>query len=261
MSEFIECSVSERVRTIRFNRTDKKNAITSPMYAAMAEALKSGDADASISVHLFAGKDGVFTAGNDLGDFLVMAETGDFDPNVFEFMKALVLSEKPVVAAVDGLAVGIGTTMLLHCDLVYASERADFRTPFLNLGLIPEAASSLIAPGLMGYAPAFELLCLGKPFSAEKALSVGLVNEIVPADELEQTARDAALALAAKPPAAMAAARKLMRGDPGPVLQRIDEEIALFKNHLRSPEAKEAFTAFQEKRPPDFERLRQTAAE
>lgn len=256
----IQRDCEDHVQTLRINRPDKKNALTSDMYAAMAAGLREGDADPDIAVHLLAGTGGIFTAGNDLGDFLLMAESGDFDPTVFDFMKALVTSEKPIVAAVDGLAVGIGTTMLLHCDLVYASENAEFRTPFLNLGIVPEAASSLLAPARMGFAPAFELLCAGQPFDAERALRVGLVNAVVPAGELEDCARDAARGLAAKPVEAMASARKLMRGDPSIILQRIDEEIELFKVHLRSPEAREAFAAFKEKRPPDFARARREAS-
>lgn len=259
MSDHIQCELRDRIQTIRFNRPEKKNAITSDMYAALSRALRDGDEDRRIAVHLFAGTDGVFTAGNDLTDFLAMAESGDFDPDAFNFMKALVTAKKPIIAAVDGLAVGIGTTLLLHCDLVYASERAEFRTPFLNLGLVPEAASSLLAPARMGFAPAFELLCLGNPFDAQRALAAGLVNAVVPAGELEDVARAAALTLAAKPAAALAAARQLMRGESSAILERIEQEVALFKVHLRSPEAREAFEAFKEKRKPDFERVRRAA--
>ncbi len=259
MSGHIQRDSRDRIQTLRFDRPDKKNAITTEMYAALAQGLRDGDADPEVAVHLFTGSSGVFTAGNDLADFLDMAEGGEFDPNVFEFMKALVTSEKPVVAAVDGLAVGIGTTMLLHCDLVYASEEAKFITPFLNLGLVPEAASSLLAPARMGYAAAFELLCAGEAFDAARALATGLVNAVLPAGELEARAREMALALAAKPAGALGAARKLMRGDPSAILERIDEEVELFKVHLRSPEAREAFTAFREKRKPDFESLRRQA--
>ncbi len=259
MTSHIQRECRDQVQTLRFNRPEKKNAITADMYAALAKGLRGGDADPDVAVHLIAGSGGIFTAGNDLAEFLKMAEGGDFDSTVFDFMKALATSEKPIVAAVDGLAVGIGTTMLLHCDLVHASEDAKFLTPFLNLGILPEAASSLLAPARMGFAPAFALLCAGETFDARRALATGLVNSIVPADELETKARDAALVLAAKPVQALAAARKLMRGDPSAVLQRIDEEIELFKVHLRSPEAREAFTAFKEKREPDFARARSEA--
>ena len=251
-SNLIERDCRDHVQTLRINRPDKKNALTSDMYAAMADGLREGDADPEVAVHLLAGTGGIFTAGNDLGDFLRMADSGDFDPTVFGFMKALVTSKKPIVAAVDGLAVGIGTTMLLHCDLVYASESAEFRTPFLSLGIVPEAASSLLAPARMGFAPAFELLCAGQPFSAERALRAGLINAVVPASDLEGCARDAALGLAAKPVEAMASARKLMRGDPSTILQRIDEEIELFKVHMRSPEARGSVRGVQGKAPARF---------
>lgn len=259
MTGHIQCDCRDRVQTLRFNRPEKKNAITTAMYAALAEGLRNGDADPEVAVHLFAGTDGVFTAGNDLTDFLDMAEGGEFDPSAFAFMRALATARKPVVAAVDGLAVGIGTTMLLHCDLVYASNEAKFMTPFLNLGLVPEAASSLLAPARMGSPAAFELLCAGETFDADRALTAGLINAVVPAQELEATAREAALTLAAKPAGALAAARQLLHGDPSAILARIDEEVELFKVHLRSPEAREAFAAFREKRKPDFEKLRKRA--
>lgn len=261
MSDDIVCGVSEGINTLCFNRPDKKNAITSGMYTVLADALRKGDRDDDVAVHLFTGASGVFTAGNDIADFLTMAEGGEFDPNILDFMRALVGAEKPLVAAVDGLAVGIGTTMLLHCDLVYASPKADFRTPFLGLGVLPEAASSLLIPARMGYVRAFEMLCLGMPFDAERAREAGLVNAVVPVDELEAKARDAALALAAKPPEALKVARQLVRGDRSDILARMDEEIVLFKDRMRSPEAKEAFAAFLEKRKPDFTRARAEAGD
>lgn len=261
MSDNIARDLTDGVHSLSFDRPDKKNAITSDMYATLAAALRDGDRDDNVAVHLFLGRSGVFTAGNDIADFLTMAEGGEFDPNILDFMRALVGAEKPLVAAVDGLAVGIGTTMLLHCDLVYASPQADFRTPFIGLGLLPEAASSLLAPAVMGHARAFELLCLGLPFDAERAREAGLVNAVVPRDELEATARKAALGLAAKPPEALQVARTLVRGDRSAIVARMDEEVSLFKDRLRSPEAKEAFAAFVEKRPPDFARARAQAAE
>jgi len=259
MNNTIQRDTHEWVQTLRFNRPEKKNAITSAMYGALADGLREGDADPDIAVHMLVGTQGVFTAGNDLNDFLDVARGGEFDPNVFEFMKAIIGSQKPVIAAVDGVAVGIGTTMLLHCDLVYASDRARFMTPFLNLGLVPEAASSLLAPACMGYMRAFELLCLGTPLDAADAKQAGLVNAVVPPGDLEARARDAALTLAAKPAEALLAARRFMRGDQSAILQRIDEEIEAFKHHLRSAEAAEAFEAFREKRKPDFSRARKQA--
>lgn len=261
MNEAIRRERHEQVQTLRFNRPEKKNAITSAMYRALADGLREGDADPGIAVHMLAGTQGVFTAGNDLNDFLDMSRGGEFDPNAFEFMKAIVTSQKPIVATIDGVAVGIGTTMLFHCDLVYASERAQFMTPFLNLGLVPEAASSLLAPACMGYVRAFELLCLGTPMGAADAKEAGLVNAVVPPGELESRARDAALALAAKPVEALLAARRLMRGDQNVILERIDEEIEAFKHHLRSTEAIEAFEAFRGKRKPAFAHARKQAQE
>jgi enoyl-CoA hydratase/carnithine racemase len=161
-----------------------------------------------------------------------------------------------MIAAVDGLAIGVGTTMLLHCDLVYATPAASLRTPFLDLGLVQEAGSSILGPERMGYPRAFELICLGEPFSAERALQAGLVNAVVPADKLEETAMKAARRLAAKPRHALMTARRLLRQDPARISAKIDEEAQAYTGLMRSPEAREAFTAFLEKRPPDFAKAR-----
>jgi len=163
---------------------------------------------------------------------------------------------KPMIAAVDGFAIGVGTTMLFHCDLVYASPAASLRTPFLDLGLVPEAASSLTSVLRMGHARAFELLCLGEAFGAERAREAGIVNAVVPATELEATALQSAKRLAAKPRAALMAARRLMRGDPAPIMAKLEEEAEVFRACMQSAEAQEAFAAFLEKRPPDFAKLR-----
>lgn len=253
----LEVKRSDGVQTIRFNRPEKKNALASFIYEAIVEALKTGDASPDIAAHVFLGSGGCFTAGSDINEFLKRA-TGspDLGGAVQGFLKLLPRVEKPMIAAVDGLAVGIGTTMLFHCDLVYASPTASLRTPFLNLGIVPEAGSSLLGPMRMGYARAFEMLCLGEAFDAERALQSGLVNAIVPADKLEAHAIAAARKLAAKPPEALAIARRLMRGDPAAVVAQMEKEIALYSERLQSAEAKEAFTAFLEKRPPDFARLR-----
>jgi len=248
------------VQTLTLDRPEKKNALTGAMYGALARALRAGDADPAIHVHLLQGAPGVFCAGNDLADFLAASGGHDFDPDALAFLRALAGLEKPLVAAVDGLAVGVGVTMLLHCDLVFASPGASFRTPFVDLGLVPEAASSLLLPARIGHARAFEMLCLGAPFDAERARAAGLVNAVYPSPELEARAREAALALAAKPQAALRAARTLMRRDRALVEAVIDEEIAVFKTCVRSPEAREAFQAFLEKRPPDFARARAEGA-
>jgi enoyl-CoA hydratase/carnithine racemase len=223
----------------------------------MNAALEKGDASSDVIAHLFIGSGGVFSAGNDINEFLARAR-GDADLTrpIVQFIRGLPLVQKPLIAAVDGLAVGIGTTMLFHFDLVYATPAASFRTPFLDLGIVPEAGSSLLAPMRMGYARAFEMLALGESFAAERALTCGIVNAIVPAETIEAAARQAAARLANKPPEALALTRRLMRGDPKAIIARIDEEVAIFGERLASPEAREAFTAFLEKRPPDFKKTR-----
>lgn len=241
------------IQVLRIARPEKKNALTGAMYGALADAIEAGDADDTIAAHILTGSGGVFTAGNDIGDFLATARgTGGLDKNVVRFIRLLPLIKKPLIAAVDGNAIGIGTTLLFHCDLVYAAPDATFATPFLDLGVVPEAASSLLMPARMGYTRAFAMLVLGDPVSADDALAAGFVNAIVPASDLEATAVTAAKRLAAKPPEALAIARRLMRGDPELVLARMDEEVAAFRERLRSPEAIEAFTAFFEKRAPNF---------
>jgi enoyl-CoA hydratase/carnithine racemase len=241
------------VQVLRITRPEKKNALTGAMYGALAEAIEAGDADDTIAAHVITGSDGVFTAGNDIGDFLATARgTGNLGTDVLRFIRLLPVIKKPLIAAVDGNAIGIGTTMLFHCDLVYAAPDATFATPFLDLGVVPEAASSLLMPRRMGYVRAFSMLALGDPISADDAVAAGFVNQVVPAGDLEGAALDAAKRLAKKPPEALAIARRLMRGDPGEILSRMDEEVAAFRERLRSPEAVEAFTAFFEKRPPNF---------
>lgn len=238
----IEIETSGAVQRIRLNRPDKKNALTGEMYAALAEALEQ-PAD-GVRVHLLCGVPGAFTAGNDIGDFLVMAEGGMQNTPVVRFLHTLARCEMPIVAAVDGLAIGIGTTLLFHCDMVFASPRSLFRTPFLDLGLVPEAGASLLAPRTMGHARAFELLCLGEPFDAARAQAAGFVNHIVTEDELEARALAAASAIAAKPVEAMRLSRGLLWGDRTELRSRMDEEIRLFSERLASDEAKAAFTAF-----------------
>ena len=247
MNDPILISVSDDVQTIRFNRPEKKNALTSDMYLRLTEALRAGDRDDRIRVHLFLGGDGAFTAGNDIGDFIRFAEDGAVGEPVQAFLRTLAGTRKPMVAGVDGLAIGIGTTLLLHCDLAFASERSTFRTPFTDLGLVPEAASSLLAPRLMGHVRAFELLVSGKPYSARDALDAGLVNAVVSDDDLEAVANKAASDLAAKPPEAVAISRQLLRGDRADALQQIDLELQHFAERLKSSEAQAAFAAFMDK--------------
>jgi enoyl-CoA hydratase/carnithine racemase len=249
---------SNGVQTVRMHRPTKKNAITRAMYDTMTAAMREADASPDIAVHVILGSGGVFTAGNDIQDFANRAvDLSASAKGASSLITTLPVLEKPILAGVDGLAIGIGVTMLFHCDLVYASPTASFRTPFLDLGLIMEAGSSLLAPRLMGHQRAFELLCLGEPYTAEQAVEAGLVNRIVPAGDLESTVMKSAARLAAKPPAALAAARRLMRkGSPNEVIARIAEESTVFAERMASAEAKEAFAAFLEKRPPDFAKLK-----
>ena len=259
MTEQVIVEVRDGVQTLRFNRPEKKNALTREMYDCMTQALIAGDASDKVAVHVFLGSPGVFTAGNDIKDFAAFdGKARDPDSGASGLIRRLPVVEKPMIAAVDGLAIGIGTTMLLHCDLVYASPAAIFRTPFLDLGVVPEAGSSLLAPLRLGAQRAFELLCLGDAFDAQRACQAGMVNQVVAADELEAVAMKAAARLALKPPGALVAARKLMRGDTSAILAQIERESALFAERLASDEAKEAFSAFLEKRAPDFSRFRRS---
>ncbi|PPD29829.1 MAG: enoyl-CoA hydratase [Hyphomicrobium sp.] len=249
----IEVSLADGVQIIRFTRPAKKNAFTSAMYAVIADALDQGDADPAVAAHVFLGSGGMFSAGNDIGDFLATSRgAGGLGQEVERFIRSLPLVAKPMIAGVDGPAVGVGTTLLFHCDLVYATPNAVFSTPFLDLGLVPEAGSSLLMPMRMGYARAFEMLVLGDTFSVEQAREAGFVNAIVGAELLEATVMKVGRRLAQKPPEALIQARRLMRGETGLVLERIDQEVVAFRDRLASPEAEEAFRAFFEKRKPDF---------
>jgi enoyl-CoA hydratase/carnithine racemase len=232
------------VRKIRMNRPEKKNALTLAMYEAMAAAIEDAGTDASVRCLLIAGTPDIFCAGNDLNDFVAMARTGALGTPIVRFLHALARCEKPLVAAVSGAAVGIGTTMLLHCDQVIASDNALLLTPFVSLGLLPEAGSSLIAPRLMGHAHAFSLLVMGKPLSAEAAKAVGIVNAVVPSAELDAQSLTVAREIAALPAESVSAARRLMRGDVEEIVARIDEEVEAFKTRLASPEAKVALAMF-----------------
>jgi enoyl-CoA hydratase/carnithine racemase len=240
--------------TITFNRLDKKNSITSSMYAAMAEALAQAATDPAVRVVVFQGHESIFSAGNDIGDFLNQPPTTQESP-VFRFLRGIATFEKPLLAAVAGPAVGIGTTMLFHCDLVYAGDNAAFSMPFVNLGLCPEAASSLLAPRMFGYHRAAEALLMGEPFFAEAAQEVGLVNRVVPPTEVNGYAQAQARKLAGKPLSSLIETKRLMKGDTQAVLQKMDEEGKSFGRMLREPAAKEAFGAFMEKRKPDFSKL------
>ena len=245
MTEHVVVTDEGPIRTIRMNRPDKKNALTSAMYDAMAQAIETASGTSPIRCVVIAGAPGAFSAGNDLQDFMKAATGGEGLGNaVMRFLYALARAERPLVAAVQGVAVGIGTTMMLHCDYAVAASDARFSTPFVALGLVPEAASSLLAPRLMGHRRAFELLVMGKPLSGEEAKAAGLINQVAPAGEVEAEAMKAAQAIAALPPEGVAISRRLMKGAPDEIVRRMDDEAAAFKQRLGSPEAREAFTAF-----------------
>jgi enoyl-CoA hydratase/carnithine racemase len=244
--------------TLTFNRVDKKNSITRAMYAALADGLEQAAQDAAVRVVLIQGDATVFSAGNDIGDF--QAAPADPGPReqqpVWRFLRAIASFPKPIVAAVCGPAVGVGTTLLLHCDLVYAGDNAAFALPFVNLGLVPEAGSSLLLPQMFGMHRAAEALLLGEPFMAEAALEVGLVNRVVPPTECNAIAQGQARKLAAKPLTALMETKRLMKGgQQAAVLARMDEEGAVFGRMLHEPAAREAFAAFAQKRKPDFSKF------
>lgn len=240
------------VQRIQLHRPDKKNAITTAMYAALTDAITAADADRSVRVMLLHGAGDGFTAGNDLHDFLANPPQTEDRP-AFRFLHAISHAAKPIVAAVHGVAIGIGTTMLGHCDLVYAAEGTRFHLPFVNLGLCPEGASSVLLPLTAGYQRAVELLMLAEPFDAAKAREIGLVTEVVPGSQLLAAAAAAAQRLAAKPPQSLRVTKQLLKRVLMPQIEAaLAAELEAFAARLGSPEAKEAFTAFFEKRPADF---------
>ncbi len=247
---------ADGVQTLTINRLDKKNSFTQAMYGAMADALEQAANNPSIHVTVIQGDITVFSAGNDISDFLQRKPTPQEEAPVFQFLRGIASHPKPIVAAVCGPAVGIGTTLLFHCDLVYAGDNAAFSMPFVNLGLCPEAGSSLLVPQMMGYHRAAEALLLGEPFMAEAALEVGLVNRILPPTEVNDMVQTLARKLAAKPIASLIETKRLMKkGQMAQVLAQIAEEGESFARLLQEPAAKEAFTAFLEKRKPDFFRV------
>lgn len=240
----IDITDHEGVRTIALNRPDKKNALTQTMYAAMADAVASAH-DAGQLCILFTGLPGAFCAGNDVEEFRAASESGVPDiPQAVRFLHTIARSHVPLVAAVDGLAIGIGTTMLLHCDYVVASEAARFATPFSALGLVPEGASTLLAPRLMGLQRAFALLVMGRAMSAQDGFQAGFVNEVVPSGEANHAARKVAHEIARLPPQAVRIARRLIHGAPDDIVARIDDEAEHFRDRMNSAEAKAAFAAF-----------------
>ena len=256
MSEHVRIAVEEGVLRLTLARPDKKNALTQPMYAALAQALTRAEADASVRVVLLEAEGDAFTAGNDLGDFAAVA-AGKLTRNemtTHTFLNALAHARKPIVAAVNGLAVGIGVTMLLHCDLVYVAEDAKLSTPFVNLALVPEAASSVLLQARIGYARAYAMFALGEPVDGRTAASFGLANAALPASEVRGAALAAAKKLATKPTGALQATKQLMR-DGAAIAAVMSKESEIFGARLQSPETGEALRAFAEKRPPDFSKF------
>ena len=249
MSEHIITTTDNGVQTIRFNRPDKKNAFTAQMYQDMADAIDQANDNDDVRCILFLGTPGAFSAGNDIIEFAQIAQKMGADGEreslaVFEFLERIIIAKKPMVAGVDGLAIGVGTTMLLHCDHVVASMNSTFHTPFVDLGLVPEAGSSLLAPRLMGHHRAFEMLAMGKKFGAADAIRAGFVGAVVDSEALETRAILEAEKIAAKPPQAMEISRKLIRGDRSDILARMREEAVLFGERLQSDEARAAFMSF-----------------
>ena len=251
----IRTETADGVLTLTFDRLDRKNAITAAMYQTLADALVAAETDPAIRVIVLAGHESVFTAGNDLEDFMKNPPKDESAP-VHQFLRAISTASKPLIASVSGAAVGVGTTMLLHCDLVYASETAKLSMPFAQLGLCPEAASSLLLPQLAGYHRAADKLLFGEPFDANEARELGLVNRVLPAGELDAFVRTQARKLTLLPPAALRATKRLMKEGATPqIAERMSVEGKQFGEMLRAPEAREAFTAFFEKRRPDFSKF------
>jgi len=246
--------LSDGVMTLTFDRRDRKNSITAAMYADLADALAEASTRDAVRVVVLQGHETVFSAGNDIADFLNTPPSGAASP-VYGFLFGIASFPKPLIAAVCGPAVGIGTTLLLHCDLVYAGDNAVFSLPFVDLGLCPEAAASLLLPQLLGYHRAAEALLLGEPIRADAALAAGLVNRIVPPQDANPLAQAQARKLAAKPIRSLIETKRLMKqGQAQQVARQMTEEGASFERMLREPAAREAFTAFMEKRRPDFSR-------
>jgi enoyl-CoA hydratase/carnithine racemase len=255
MTEHIKIEHRDHILTLTFARPDKKNALTNAMYGALADAILAAETDRATRVIVLRGEGDMYTAGNDVGEFATMA-SGQFrgERHVSRFIDAIARATKPMVAAVQGRAVGIGTTMLLHCDFVVLAENALLSTPFVGLALVPEAASSLLLPLRIGYARAYQMFALGETVDARTALTIGIANRVVPQNELHAEAALVAARLAKQPAGSLAATKRLMRNAEMLVAQ-MNAESKVFAERLTTPEAREAFTAFAEKRPPDFMKL------
>ena len=254
MSDILQ-HIENGVLTLTFNREPRKNSINRDMYSALAAAFREAAGNPQVRVAVLQGAEQIFTAGNDIADFLEFPPT-QIDAPVFQFMFAMAEFPKPIIAAVCGPAVGIGTTLLMHCEMVLAGDNAAFAMPFINLGVCPENASSLLAPQIFGYQRAAELLLLGEPFNADTALEIGLVNKVLPPSEVNISAQAIAKKMAAKPLASLLATKALMKKTQMATLKQvIADEAQTFGKMLGEPAAKEAMSAFMEKRKPDFSQL------
>ena len=251
MSEHVEIELADRVLTICLNRPDRLNALTHAMYAAVADGLERAAEDPDVRVVVISGKGRAFTAGNDLGDFAAGMPEGE--PPVYRFLNALVNAPKPLIAAVNGHAVGVGLTMLLHCDLAFAAESATFRAPFPQLGLVPEAASSLLLPRALGNAWANDILLAGRKVNAKEALFAGLISRVYEDEQLLPNTMKTALAIAAQAPNATLKTKELIRSGKQAVIEQMAKEGEVFDAQLKSAEFAEAAAAFQEGRPPKFD--------
>lgn len=254
MSEHIKVTRDGRVMTIRLARPEKKNALTAAMYSAMAAALAEAEADSGIGAVVLLGSAGTFCAGNDIADFL-SAPPDNRDSPVGSYLFGLARATVPLLAGVDGDAVGVGTTTLLHCDMTLVTARARLRLPFVSLGIVPEAGSTLLLPRIMGHARAAELIMLGDAFDGARAVELGIANHLVEPEALEEKTLALATRLAEQPPTAIREAKRLLRGDQKALEAQIEEEMRVFMAQLTSAEAREAFTAFMEKRKPDFSKV------
>src|SRR5580700_9300767 len=255
MAEHVIREVSGGVMTLTLARADKKNALSNAMYSAMSDGLERAEKDPSVRVVLFQGDGDSFTAGNDLADFSAQANGEDTaESQAHRFISNLGKATRPLVAAVQGNAVGVGTTMLLHCDLVFLADTAKLMTPFVNLALVPEAASSWLLPARIGHVRAYAMFALGEPLDAATALACGLANAVVPAAELRAKAHQAAVALTQRPAGSLSHTKALMR-EAEKIAAQINRESALFRGRLQTGEAREAFAAFAERRKPDFSKV------
>lgn len=255
MSEHVKTELTDGILVLTLQRPEKKNALTGAMYDALSDNLERAEADSAIKVVLFQGDGDSFTAGNDLADFAAQANGRNSEESpAFRFIANLGKATKPLIAAVQGNAVGVGTTMLLHCDLVYLADNARLITPFVNLALVPEAASSWLLPARIGHVRAYQMFALGEPMDAATAVACGLANAVLPPAEVRAKALAAAVTLTKRPAGSLSATKQLMR-EQERIALKITEESELFRQRLTTPEAKEAFAAFAERRQPDFTKV------